>query len=71
ITIKESAYEKLKAIKGDRSFSEVIEDVTEDRKPDISESFGILSEEEAEDARERMKEFEDSFEEGWNGEVQS
>lgn len=63
ITIKEEAYERLKKLKGDKSFSEVIMDVTDDKEVDLMESFGVLSDEEAEELREKRKEFREEFNE--------
>lgn len=61
ITIKEEAYERLKKMKGDRSFSELVMDITEDRDVDLMESFGAWSEEQAEEAREKIKKFREEF----------
>jgi len=48
IAIKEDAYDRLMQLKtGDKSFSDVILDLTEKKKSDISEFFGIWSKEEA------------------------
>ncbi|MFB6226052.1 MAG: antitoxin VapB family protein [Candidatus Paceibacteria bacterium] len=61
ITITEEAYERLKSLKGDRSFSEVVIDVTEDEEVNLMQSFGILGEKEAEEAREKIEEFRQKF----------
>ena len=61
ITIKDEAYERLKELKDGRSFSDVIIDITEDRKVDLMDSFGSLSEKEAEEAKEKVEKFRESF----------
>ncbi|MFB6099937.1 MAG: antitoxin VapB family protein [Candidatus Nanohalobium sp.] len=61
ITIKEEAYNRLKNLKKDRSFSDVIIDITEDREVDLMDSFGALSEDEAEKAREKVEKFREDF----------
>lgn len=71
ITIREEAYERLKAIKGDRSFSEVIIDVTEDRKPDLMESFGAWEGEKGEKAKERIEKFRKEFDRDFDEKVES
>lgn len=62
ITIKDEAYERLKKLKDGRSFSDVIIDITEDREVDLMESFGSLSDKEAEEAREKIEKFRETFE---------
>lgn len=61
ITIKEEAYERLKRLKKNRSFSEVIIDITEDREVNLMDSFGALSEEEADEARAKLEKFKEEF----------
>lgn len=63
ITIKNEAYERLKRLKKDRSFSEVILDITKDKEVDLMDSFGTISEEEAEEAEERIEKFREDFDE--------
>lgn len=55
ITIKEEAYERLKAMKGDRSLSDTILELTENEKVDLTEAFGPWSEEEAEEAERKNR----------------
>jgi predicted CopG family antitoxin len=57
ITIKEEAYNRLKSLKKDKSFSDVILDLAEDREVDLMESFGTISDPEAEKAREKVNKF--------------
>jgi predicted CopG family antitoxin len=64
-------YEKLSRIKDGRSFSELLEDLAEDQKVDLEDSFGAWSSEEAEDARSKVKEFEEDFESDFGEEVES
>ena len=71
ITIKKEAYKRLKSLKNDRSFSELIIDITEDRNIDLMESFDSLEDEEIEEARERMKSFREDFEEDFGDRLQS
>jgi predicted CopG family antitoxin len=55
ISLKESAYERLKALKEENeSFSDVVERITSGT--DISEFYGVLSEETAEELEENIKE---------------
>lgn len=61
ITIKNEAYERLRNLKKDRSFSEVILDITEDKDVDLMESFGTISEKEAEEAEEKIEKFRKDF----------
>jgi predicted CopG family antitoxin len=61
ITIKEEAYNRLKELKHGKSFSDVILEITKDRNVDLMESFGTLSEEKAEEAREKIEEFRGEF----------
>ncbi|PSG98710.1 MAG: antitoxin [Nanohaloarchaea archaeon SW_7_43_1] len=63
ITIKEEAYERLKKLKDGKSFSEVIMDITEDDEIDLMKSFGVLSSEEAQKAKEEIKEFRENIDE--------
>ncbi len=71
ITITESAYKKLKAIKGNRSFSEVIDDIAGREAPDISDSVGLWSGKEGKRAEERVEKFREKFEEDFDEKVGS
>lgn len=63
ITIKESAYRKLKAAKRkDESFTDLIERKFKE-KPDLMKYAGILTDEEAEEAWNRTLEFRKAFNE--------
>ena len=61
ITIKKEAYERLKKLKNERSFSQLILDMTEDKDPNLMESFGVLSDEEARKFRENREKFREKF----------
>lgn len=63
ITIKEEAYNKLKALKGERSFSDLIIDLAEEKQVDLSESRGLWSDSDREEIEEKRKEFRKDFEE--------
>jgi len=63
ITIKEEAYNRLKNLKHEESFSDVILDLTKEKNVDLMESFGKFSEEEAKEAGEKIREFRDKFNE--------
>jgi predicted CopG family antitoxin len=63
ITIKEEAYNKLKALKGDKSFSDLIIDMTEDEDVDLSKSAGLWSDVDEQKIEEKRKEFRSDFEE--------
>jgi len=60
IMIKDNVYRKLNEIKGDKSFSDIIEELIEEslslRKKKLDKYFGILSEEEAEELEREIKE---------------
>ena len=60
IMIRDDVYKKLLEIKGDKSFSEVIEELIEEslsvRKKKIEKYFGILNEEEAEELSKEIME---------------
>jgi predicted CopG family antitoxin len=71
ITIKEEAYERLKKLKDGKSFSDVIMDLTDDREVDLSEAFGAWSEEEAEEAREKIEKFRKDFDSDFDEKVES
>ena len=63
ITVKEEAYERLKKFKDGRSFSDVIMDLTENQKVDLSDSAGLWSDVDREEIKEKRKEFRKDFEE--------
>ena len=60
IMIRDDVYKKLVEIKGDKSFSEVIEELIEEsvtlRKKKLERYFGILSEEEAKEILKAIEE---------------
>ena len=60
IMIRDDVYRKLVEIKGDRSFSDVIEELIEEsvslRKKKLERYFGILSEEEAKEILKAIEE---------------
>lgn len=56
MTVREKSYEELKSVKNeDESFSDVIDRVLAERKPDYFKIVGILSDEEAENMRKAIK----------------
>jgi len=60
ILIRDDVYKKLNEIKGNKSFSDIIEELIEEslslRKKKLEKYFGILSKEEAEELeREKLK----------------
>jgi len=68
ITISDEVYEKLSKLKGNKSFSEVINDLIEfyyenkkGRKEILRSIFGILSEEEARELEKEVEEFRKNF----------
>ena len=60
IMVRDDVYKKLLEIKGDKSFSEVIDELIEEsvslRRKKIEKYFGILSKEEADRVYEEIKE---------------
>ena len=60
IIVRDDVYRKLNKIKGDKSFSDIIEDLIDEslslRKKKLEKYFGILSEEEAEELEKEIKE---------------
>ena len=60
IMVRDDVYRKLVEIKGDKSFSEVIEELIEEsvslRKKKLERYFGILSEEEAKEVLKAIEE---------------
>lgn len=69
ITIKEEAYERLKALKGDRSFSEVVMDVTDNKKVDLSESAGLWKDKEG--VEEEIEKFREEFDKDFDEKINS
>ena len=67
IMIKENAYKRLKELKNGRSFSDVLKDITQDRKVDLMDSLGTLSEEESERAKEKTRKLRKNFEDHADG----
>ena len=63
ITIKEEAYSKLKALKGEKSFSDLIIDLTEEKDVDLSKSAGLWRDMDEEKIEEKREEFRSDFEE--------
>jgi predicted CopG family antitoxin len=70
ITIKEEAYERLKALKDGKSFSDVIIDLTENEKVDLNEAFGAWSEKEAEEAEEKIEKFREEFDRDFDEKIE-
>ncbi|MEM0173196.1 MAG: antitoxin VapB family protein [Sulfolobaceae archaeon] len=68
IMIRDDVYRKLLEIKGNKSFSEVIEELIEEslsvRRKRIEKYFGILSEGEAEELVKEIKEMREKTDEG-------
>jgi len=60
IMIRDEVYKKLVEIKGDKSFSDVIEELIEEslslRKKKLERYFGVLSKEDAEESMKKIKE---------------
>jgi len=60
IMIRDDIYRKLNEIKGDKSFSDIVEELIEEllslRRKKLEKYFGILSEEEAEELEKEIKE---------------
>jgi len=60
IMIRDDVYRKLNEIKGNKSFSDIIEELIEEslslRRKKLGKYFGILSEEEAEELERKIKE---------------
>lgn len=66
ITIREEVYEKLSRLKEDKSFSELLEDLVEDRDVGREKSFGSWKgskDELKRNIREGRKKFDEDFEE--------
>jgi len=70
IVIRDDVYRKLNEIKGNKSFSDIIEELIEEslslRKKKLKKYFGILSEEEAKELEREIKEMRKNGDEGIN-----
>jgi predicted CopG family antitoxin len=70
IMIRDDVYKKLNEIKGNKSFSDIIEELIEEslslRKKKLKKYFGILSEEEAEELEKEIKEMRKKTDESIN-----
>ncbi len=65
ITISDDVYNELVRIKGKKSFSELFRELLRERKGNadaLRHLYGILSEEEYEEAKRKLKEIEEEFE---------
>ncbi|WP_373469094.1 antitoxin VapB family protein [Acidianus infernus] len=67
IMIRDEVYKKLVEIKGDKSFSDVIEELIEEslslRKKRLERYFGVLSKEDAEELMKKIKEMREKSDE--------
>jgi len=70
IMIRDDVYRKLNEIKGNKSFSDIIEELIEEslslRKKKLEKYFGILSEEEAKELEREIKEMRKKSDESIN-----
>jgi predicted CopG family antitoxin len=70
IIVKDDVYRKLNEIKGNKSFSDIIEELIEEslslRKKKLKKYFGILSKEEAEELEREIKEMRKKTDESIN-----
>jgi len=70
IMIRDDVYRKLNEIKGDKSFSDIIEELIEEslslRKKKLEKYFGILSEEDAKELEREIKEMRKKTDESIN-----
>jgi len=70
IVIRDDVYKKLNEIKGDKSFSDIIEELIEEslslRKKKLEKYFGILNEEEAKELEREIKEMRNKSDESIN-----
>jgi predicted CopG family antitoxin len=70
IIVRDDVYRKLNDIKGNKSFSDIIEELIEEslslRKKKLKKYFGILSEEEAKELEEEIKEMRKKTDESIN-----
>jgi predicted CopG family antitoxin len=66
ITVSDDVYNELLRIKGNKSFSELFRELLRERKGNadaLRHIAGILSEEEYKEAKKKIKELEEAFEE--------
>jgi predicted CopG family antitoxin len=67
IMIRDDVYNKLARIKGDKSFSDIIEELIEEsislRRKKIEKYFGILKDEEAEELKKEIYEMRENLNE--------
>jgi len=70
IVIRDDVYRKLNEIKGNKSFSDIIEELIEEslslRRKKLEKYFGILSEEEAKELEREIKEMRNKSDESIN-----
>jgi predicted CopG family antitoxin len=70
IIVRDDVYRKLNEIKGNKSFSDIIEDLIEEslslRRKKLEKYFGILSEGEAKELEREIKEMRKRSDEGIN-----
>jgi predicted CopG family antitoxin len=70
IMIRDDVYRKLNEIKGDKNFSDIIEELIEEslslRKKKLKKYFGILSKEEAEELEREIEEMRKKTDESIN-----
>jgi len=70
IVIRDDVYRKLNEIKGNKSFSDIIEELIEEslslRRKKLEKYFGILSEEEAKELEREIKEMRKKSDESIN-----
>jgi predicted CopG family antitoxin len=70
IMIRDDVYRKLNEIKGNKSFSDIIEELIEEslslRKKKLEKYFGILSEEKAKELEKEIKEMRKKSDESIN-----
>ncbi|QGA80805.1 antitoxin VapB family protein [Candidatus Nanohalobium constans] len=71
ITIREEVYQKLSRIKEDKSFSELLEELVSEKEVDLMGSFGAWDEEEAEDVRDKTKNFREDFDSDFSEKMES
>jgi len=73
ILIRDDVYKKLNEIKGNKSFSDIIEELIEEslslRKKKLKKYFGILSKEEAKELEREIKEMRKKTDESINRKI--